>query len=61
MYLFESKFSSKVMSAMAWVTAVLQIQSLAEEFLHTPGTPKRKKKKKAGLVIFFVKYHIVNM
>ena len=36
---------ASVVTAMALVTAVAQIQSLAEELLHAAGMTKKKKKK----------------
>ena len=39
---------------MSWVTAVAQVQSLAQELLYAMGAAKKKKKEKKIPLCFFV-------
>ena len=41
-----NNLGSGVVNAVAWVTAVVWVQSLAQEFLHAVGAAEKREKKK---------------
>ena len=48
---FPGGLGSSVVTVVAQVTAVIQVQSLTQEFLHDTGVAKKQKEKKKNIIL----------